>query len=344
MNGVLADTLALKPHRHVPFIPAVYEQKGFLIGRTPSEVSRDPNLLAEALVAEYDLYRADALTVGVDVYNIEAEAAGATVLFPEGIAEIPAITKGLEVASGENFAHFRVPDPARDGRMPFMIEVAERTIKRLGNHVPVRAALSGPFSMAAGLMGAEGLLTSLLDDRERVVEILRACAETIFRYGREFVRRGCGVVMFDSQASPQVISPALYRQMVLPATQFVIHSLQSAGAEHVPLIIGGDTTPIIDAYLVTGGNNILCDAPASIDIFLEKCSAAKRAFRKSIDSTNFLTISRDEISAAATGVLQHAGGYRGFILGTGVVPYGTPSEIITAIRQATLDFSLQHTS
>lgn len=40
-----------KPDR-VPFVPAVYEQKAFMIGSTPSKVSRDAELLYRAMQVE----------------------------------------------------------------------------------------------------------------------------------------------------------------------------------------------------------------------------------------------------------------------------------------------------
>ncbi|MCK7483425.1 MAG: hypothetical protein M0C28_45105 [Candidatus Moduliflexus flocculans] len=66
---------ALEAVDKVPFVPAVYEHKARLIGRTPSQVCRSLDLLLEALEREDAIYGPDALTVGLDVYNVEAEAA-----------------------------------------------------------------------------------------------------------------------------------------------------------------------------------------------------------------------------------------------------------------------------
>jgi len=65
-----------EPADRVPFCPAVYEHKAALIGTTPSFLSRDAGLFEKALVREAELYGPDLLTVGCDVYNLEAEAGG----------------------------------------------------------------------------------------------------------------------------------------------------------------------------------------------------------------------------------------------------------------------------
>ena len=61
-----------------------------VLGRTPSEVARDAGLMAEAAVASYRTYGHDLVTVGIDIYNIEAEALGAAIRIP-GEYECPDI-------------------------------------------------------------------------------------------------------------------------------------------------------------------------------------------------------------------------------------------------------------
>ena len=94
----------------VPFVPAVYEQKAFLIGDTPSRVSRDADLFYRAMMTECETYQADALVVGMDVYNLEAEALGAKVTFYEGDdTSIPGISgEGHALEFNADFSHLKV--------------------------------------------------------------------------------------------------------------------------------------------------------------------------------------------------------------------------------------------
>ncbi len=104
--------------------PSVYEHAAAVIGRTPWEVSRDAELLFEAHAAAYRLYRQTPVMPGIDIYNLEAEAYGATVENPEGFG-VPAIRQPI-LASARDLLALRPLDPKRDGRIPMQIAVAAR--------------------------------------------------------------------------------------------------------------------------------------------------------------------------------------------------------------------------
>ena len=108
----------------IPFSPSVYEHAAFLIGRTPWEVSRDPELLFSGHRTAYLEYRHSPIVVGIDIYNLEAEAYGGRVVEPSGNG-IPAIPEPLFGSLGEAMG-LRPFDPRRDGRIPMAIEVGRR--------------------------------------------------------------------------------------------------------------------------------------------------------------------------------------------------------------------------
>jgi uroporphyrinogen decarboxylase len=338
-NRRLLDAWECRRPDRVPFIPAIYEHKGWFVGKSPSTVCRDAGLLTRAMLAEYEQVMPDALTVGVDVYNIEAEAVGSPVVFyPEGDDSIPAVSPEEHLfREGDRVSALKMPDPAKDGRMPLNVEVARSVVKELGGEVPVRGALTGPCSLAGGLMGAENFMLLTLTDPAAAQELLGFCAEVTIRYGKAFIAAGCGVVMFDSQASPELLSPDTYRDLIAGPTARVISELRSEGASHIPLIIGGNTTEILDAYLGTGANNILCDVKSDPKTFLDVCSRQGKAYRRNIDSSGFLSADPDKLTGQVKHEIALAAGYPGFILGTAVVPYGTPMEVLTSVRGALED-------
>jgi len=340
MNTRLEKALNLEPSDRVPFLPAIYEHKAWFVGETPSKVCRDVNLFTTAVVAEYERVQPDALTIGIDVYNVEAEAVGCRVTYYAGNdVSTPAIgPEGAVFQGSDDVASLKMPDPRRDGRMPLNLEVARRVMKVLGREVAIRGAVSGPFSMAASLVGPEHMFMLMMTHPALVKDLVAFSAEVIKWYGRAFIEAGCGVIMFDSQASPELLSPEMYRDFVLGPTKRIIRYFQQLGVQHVPLIIGGSTTKMLDAYLETGGNNILCDAKADVGRFLEECSRARRAFRRNLETADFLQVTAEELRRRALKTLEESNGYPGFILGTGVVPYGTPLVNLIAVREAVQGF------
>ena len=338
-NDRLERALECSNTDDVPFIPAIYEHKAWFVNETPSRVARDADLLAKAMVAEYESVQSDALTVGVDVYNVEAEALGCEVIYYEGDdTSIPAISaEGAIYSEDADFKTMRLPDPEKDGRMPVNIEAARRVVEALGSEVPIRGALSGPFSMAANLVGPERLFMLTVTNPQFVRDLLIFAANVAKRYGEAFVRTGCGVVVFDSQASPELLSPKMYRQFVLPPTRLLIDYIHNLGVKHVPLIIGGNTTKILDSYLNSGANNLLCDFSADVHSFVVECSKSKRSFRRNIDSSDFLNASTEDLHRRTLKAIDESEGFPGYVVGTSVVPYGTPLEKLKAIREAVIE-------
>lgn len=341
MSHRLLHALECQPSDRVAFLPAIYEHKAWFVGSTPSVVCRDVNLFTTAVLAEYERAQPDALTIGLDVYNVEAEAVGCKVKYYDGDdTSIPSIGPEGAIFQGlEDVASLKVPDPHKDGRMPVNLEVARNIVKVLEKEVPIRGAVSGPFSMAANLVGSEHLFMLIITQPRLVKELLAFSAVVIEKFGEAFIEVGCGVVLFDSQASPDLLSPAMYHDFVLGPTKKIIAHFHQLGLKHVPLIIGGNTTKILDSYLETGANNILCDSPADVQQFLERCSSANRAFRRNLDSSDFLTATPEELRRRTLDCLGQSQRYPGFILGTGVVPYGTPPENLTAVREALREYT-----
>lgn len=338
-NDRLVKALECSKTDRIPFIPAIYEHKAWFVNDTPSRIARNADLLTKAVIAEYEAVQPDALTIGVDVYNVEAEALGCEVIYYEGDdISIPAISADGAIFTGDDdFASMNLPDPLNDGRMPLNIEAAGRVVKALGGEVPIRGALSGPFSMAANLVGPERLFMLTITNPQFVKDILSFTANVAKRYGEAFVNTGCGVVVFDSQASPELLSPRMYREFVLPPTQALIDHFHKMGVKDVPLIIGGNTTKILDAYLDSGANNLLCDFSADVHSFVVECSMVKRSLRRNIDSSDFLTASAEDLHKRALNALDESEDFPGYIMGTGVVPYGTPLEKLIAIREAVVE-------
>jgi uroporphyrinogen decarboxylase len=328
--------LSLEPCDRVPFVPAVYEHKAWFLGRTPSEVCRDGSLLLRSVLAEYEALRADAIVVGIDVYNVEAEACGCAVrYFDPPDTSIPSLAPGSELITGDQIpAGLVVPDPLSAGRMPLMIDATEKARKAIGDDVEVMGALSAPFSLAASLMGAANLFMAMAAEPATAHSVIAFATDVVIAYGLAYADRGLHAALFDSQASPGLISPRSYREFVLGPTQRVVRELTGGGMKYVPLIIGGDTDPIVEAYLETGANYILCDGGGSVKCFLPACRGARRAFRRNVPAAFLLSASLSEIGGRAGEEVASAAGYEGFILGTGIVPYGIPAEKILALRPA----------
>lgn len=307
--------------RQLPWEPAIYEHKAALIGKSPAETASSAPLLVRALLAEHAVYGADFLTVGLDVYNVEAEACGA-VIPPAGPRDCPEIVTPL-FDPARLPRELDLPDTTTAGRFPLLIEAALRTRARLGNGPVIQVAAAGPASIAARLAGTEPLLLSLAlgdDGGKRLLHF----AGTLAGHWLGTIRRaGLAAIVFDSAAAPPLFSPVLYEATVFPWHRRLMAQLRESGQEHRPLVIGGRTAAIAHRLAQTGATRLVCDFNETAEAFAAGLAEAAGSIsvRRNISPAALEDTSRDTAALAAAYHRQLACFQRPFG-GTGVLPYG----------------------
>lgn len=123
MNSLQRLTAVSRGKRadRIPFLPTILEHSARLIGKTPSEVAVNAKMLEEALIEAYNFYGHDSLTVGIDVYNIEAEALGCKIRFHEDFSIPGVISHPFE----EGFETDTIKFSEEKGRIGMMNCVSE---------------------------------------------------------------------------------------------------------------------------------------------------------------------------------------------------------------------------
>ena len=312
------------------FAPSVYEHCARLIGRSPWDVSRDPALLFEAQAEAYRMYGHSPVVVGVDIYNLEAEAYGATVGRPGGNG-IPAVTEPLRSAP-EDISALPPFDPEGDGRIPMVMDVGCR-LKSAFPQADVRVPVSGPFSIAANLMGFEDLLCAAAIETVKTRDALLGLVDAQVRFCEAVRRRGLDVAFFESAAAPPLLSPESFREIELPALTNMMNRAAVVLGHPLPCVIGGDTTPILPAILETGTMYVICPSETDQAAFLA-------IMRDRPDVTVRVNMSPAivaggtwaRIRAEVDRILAMTRSRERACLGTGALPYETPPENVLRIK------------
>ncbi|HUI63906.1 MAG TPA: uroporphyrinogen decarboxylase family protein [Bacteroidota bacterium] len=301
------------------FTPVVYEHAAKFIGRSPWDVSRDLDLLVEAHAEAWGVYHHTPLVAGIDVYNVEPEAYGAAV----GAArenEVPSIT-GQLCQGAADLCRLDWPDPQKVGRFPMIMETAERLRDRCPG-AEIRIPLSGPFSIACALVGFQGILTEVLTDPGTVAAAIRHLALGQVEVCRAMASRGFRVMFFDSAASPPIISGDSFKEEVLPAYCEMIGGCRSLMHESPPLILGGDTTSILEYLIETGTEYLICPAETNGGAFME---IARRhpsvTVRLNTPARLFASNDREALRESVEYLGKLARGHPAAVLGSGVLPY-----------------------
>jgi uroporphyrinogen decarboxylase len=175
----------------------------------------------------------------------------------------------------------------------------------------------------------------MLDQPDWVGGLLAHCAEITKSYGRAFVERGLGVILFDSHASPPMTYPELYRKSILGPTARVIGYFRwELGLALVPYIMGGDTSVLMEEILETGTNNVLCDYKADLSSFIERFKNEPVLLRANLDPLFLMTRPEKQIRDKVSEVLARGRRHPRFLMGTGILPYEIAPEKVIAVREA----------
>lgn len=311
--------------------PAIYEHKAALIGREVGEVAFSSELLTEAVLAEHEVYQADFLTVGVDVYNVEAEACGAMLKatgpktcpeIPEPLFDLSHLPKQLDL-----------PAIPQAGRFEVILAAGSRANEQIGNVCSVRVAASGPGSIAGKLVGLEKLILALALGEESAIRILEFAAELSEAWCRSLRAAGLDVILFDSVAAPPVMSPDMYVASILPLHKRIMSLLDGLGQRNRPLIIGGDTVPIAGRLLESGATTLICDFPGNARAFAAALTQDTPIQVRRNINPQVLTGSDEQLDCAAMRLAADLKSFARPIAGTGILPYDTDPERFHILRK-----------
>ncbi|MFW5980576.1 MAG: uroporphyrinogen decarboxylase family protein [Halanaerobiaceae bacterium] len=321
----------------IPFIPTIYEHAARIINKTPSQIARNEDLLVKAQLAGYETYQPDLVSTGVDIYNVEAEAMGVEVKYPDN-EEIPSLTGNL-IQEKADLGKLKIPDPETDARMPLFLKAVERINRGIGNEVMVNGTVTGPFTLAAILRGFENFITDILTDPEFASKIMELTAKVSLKYSSAFLKRGVGVSVNESWISPPLLSPDLFRKYVFEKEKEIIRKIRAQGTDNVALISGGNTTVIAPCLVKTGSSLLLADYNTDQEYFKNLCAEHGIFLRASIESRVVEKGSKTEIQKQVSEVINTCSDYHKFILGCGVVSYDTPVERILELKNMVEKFS-----
>jgi uroporphyrinogen decarboxylase len=236
-----------------------------------------------------------------------------------------------------------VPDPYQQGRMPVILEAIERIHAQVGDEVTIRVPGTGPFAVAAYLVGVERFLSELAfvrrgsagSHKEALERMLDLTTEALIRFGLAEIAAGAHLVQCgDSLASASVISREMYQSWVLPWHQKVFRAWKEAGALTV-LHICGNNTRVLDLLAQTGADIIAIDH--LVDLGLAKRQIGEQVcLIGNVDPVAVMFQGTPElVDSRAQECLSAAAEGGGYILGTGCeVPPGTPLENLEALVRA----------
>jgi uroporphyrinogen decarboxylase len=209
--------------------------------------------------------------------------------------------------------------------------------RRVRNNCPdadVRIPLSGPFSLAANLVGFEVLLCEIHINPDLVAQALRHLVAGQVEFCREVVSNGLDIAFFESAATPPLLSPQQFRQIELEALKEIMQKTAAVVGHPVQCIMGGDTLPILNDILSTATGYVCCPAKTDQQKFMEKMREHPEVtVRINMDARAITSKKFEDIEKEVDRVLALADNRTNVCIGTGCLPYEAEPEVVLKTRE-----------
>jgi hypothetical protein len=135
----------------------------------------DAAAMAECTLLAWEYTGVDMLTASLDIYDFEAESAGAKIGYYAG--HMPDVDRSDFLVKGADDLDKVRFGGLSSGRLPYLVEHYEAWARLSG--LDAFPSFCAPWSLACSLYGLEGLLVACLADPEFAHELLRRCVDDL---------------------------------------------------------------------------------------------------------------------------------------------------------------------
>ena len=331
----LRDALTGRPKDRVPVLAGTSLWAAFNFpGASFQEIASDGELIAKAQLWAREAIGYDALYPAADPLTM-AEAFGCRVRFLETGPLVDPLSVAIE--SVEDVERLPFPDPAKDGRLPVLLDAARLMKEKSGGDIPIFGLFEGAFTNTCRIIEAEQVLRMIYKKPKVLDALLDRVNEFLIRLGEALVERGVNVFYVpEPTASSTMISPAMFSRLVLPRLQRLTGRLKAP----VLLHICGDTRPILPAMAKTGAAALSLDQ--CIDLSEARTLAPGLTLAGNVDPVKSLLMGGPEaVREDSFRSLRSAGTDRFILMPGCAVPPKTPIQNLKAMVEAAAEFGVK---
>ena len=230
----------------------------------------------------------------------------------------------------------RVPDPSNHPKLSLILETVEGLNSYGRGEIPVLGAFEGAFTTACRIFDSDVILRMVIKKRPVLEALLDKINGFLLRFGKALMEKGANVLFIpDPTASASMISPRVFRELVLPRLRTLLAALQ------VPCIlhICGDTSITLDAMAETGFHVLSLDQ--CMDLGKARSRLPGVTLGGNVDPIKSLLMgSRQQVIEDTLKCLRSAGTSKYVLMsGCGVPPH-TSLENVKAMIQTAVEYGL----
>ncbi|MDR3552956.1 MAG: uroporphyrinogen decarboxylase family protein [Clostridia bacterium] len=308
----------------VPWVPFVGCHAAKLIGVNAEEYFKDADLIVKGVTKAIEQYRPDGIPALFDL-QLEAEAMGCRLKWAN---ENPPSVCSHTIEDGIRIADLRVPGE-NDGRFPIVLDATRRICKKFGAEKAVYGLITGPFTLALHLMGTD-IFYNIIDEPERVHELLAFCREVCINTSRMYLEAGVDIIAVVDPMTSQ-ISPDNFAEFVAPYAKAIFDYVRAQGRASM-LFVCGNAKNNIEEMCKCGADGLSIDENIPLEYVRDICRRYGQSFGGNIKLTVTMLFGTpaDNVNDAMNCIA--IGGDTGFILSPGCdMPFAVPAENVKAV-------------
>ena len=301
-----------------------------MIGATLKQYYHSSEKMCELETYIYKTFESDGVSVSTTLRGM-AEAMGSQIkYFDYSVAQLqkPALT--LREVEGA-----KLVDIDKDGRLPIILKGVQLVKEKLGKEVPVSACVTGPFTVAAMVLGTENLMIGMIKKPEKVKQLMEIIVENNNRYIQRLLDLEVGIGFADPISSTSLIGLEQYREFSLPYFKKNVNFIRQNGGG-CGLHICGTSRKLWEDLIETGIGTFSLDN-------VEDLEEAKQVLGNTmciqgnvppVDVMKNGTV-EDVMQSAKQCIEKGYDSAKGFVLTSGCqLPIGTPAENMHALMNA----------
>lgn len=220
------------------------------------------------------------------------------------------------------------------GRFPDVYGPQIQMLKQeVGDEMVIFGESEGAFTLAANLVGTELFMRWCFKDKGKVARVLEVAKQAAIAAANWAFDQGVDYYVFAEPTSgPALLSPRMYKKIVLPLEQEIVAALKGPAVLH----ICANTDPVIDMMCDTGVKGISIEEKADMKAAVEKAHAKDvRVFGNVATATTLFNGTPQECYDEARRALENGTDF--LCPGCGVAPR-SPIENLKQLRKARDDY------
>lgn len=221
-------------------------------------------------------------------------------------------------------------DLRRDGRVWSYAETVRLMNERLPDDIIRGAYVSGPYTVAGQLVGADEAAMYSITHQEELTDLCRLCNDAILDYVEVLIGSGAQLICV-LEPSAMMLGPGQFESFSGAFLEEIFHRCNRSDVQSV-LHICGDTMHLLNGMIDTGVDGLSLDSPDTGMEFTEVLSTVPEnmvIIGNVNPATTMLNGSPDEVNQTVTQLLESMEPFPNFVLSTGCdLPLETPLENI----------------